>query len=59
MQTDDARHRLQLVIDDYSKLIRTSREQAEMALFHHTFDAKPFWTMTPEELVSEISPEDN
>jgi serine/threonine protein phosphatase PrpC len=30
-QLDDARHRLQLVIDDYSKVIRTSREQAEMA----------------------------
>jgi phosphoserine phosphatase RsbU/P len=39
-QIDDARHRLQLVIDDYSKVIRTSREQAEMALFYQTFEVR-------------------
>ena len=39
-QIDDARHRLQLVMDDYSKVIRTSREQAEMALFYQTFEVR-------------------
>jgi sigma-B regulation protein RsbU (phosphoserine phosphatase) len=39
-QTRDARHRLQLVMEDYSKIIRTSREQAEMALFFQTFEAR-------------------
>ena len=39
-QTDAARHRLQLVIDDYSKVIRTGREQAEMALFYQTFEMR-------------------
>ena len=39
-QIDDARHRLQLVMDDYSKVIRTSREQAEMALLYQTFEVR-------------------
>lgn len=39
-QTNQARHRLQLVIDEYSKIIRTSREQAEMALFYQTFEVR-------------------
>jgi len=39
-QIDDARHRLQLVINDYSKVIRTIREQAEMALFYQTFEVR-------------------
>ncbi|MCK5202372.1 MAG: HAMP domain-containing protein, partial [Desulfobacterales bacterium] len=39
-QIDNARHRLQLVINDYSKAIRTSREQVEMALFYQTFEAR-------------------
>lgn len=37
---DDARHRLQLVISEYSKVIRTSRNQAEMALFYQTFEVR-------------------
>jgi len=39
-QIDDARHRLQLIINDYSKVIRTSREQAEMARFYQTFEVR-------------------
>jgi sigma-B regulation protein RsbU (phosphoserine phosphatase) len=39
-QINDARHRLQLVINEYSKVIRTSREQAEMALFYQTFEVR-------------------
>lgn len=39
-QVDNARHRLQLVINNYSKAIRTSREQVEMALFYQSFEAK-------------------
>jgi len=39
-QIDNARHRLQLVINDYSKSIRTSREQVEMALFYQTYEAR-------------------
>jgi sigma-B regulation protein RsbU (phosphoserine phosphatase) len=39
-QVDNARHRLQLVINAYSKAIRTSREQVEMALFYQSFEAK-------------------
>jgi sigma-B regulation protein RsbU (phosphoserine phosphatase) len=39
-QVDDARHLLQLVIDDYSKAVRTAREQVEMTLFYETFQAR-------------------
>jgi sigma-B regulation protein RsbU (phosphoserine phosphatase) len=39
-QIDDARHLLQLVIDDYSKAIRTAREQVEMTLFYQTIQAR-------------------
>ena len=39
-QVDNARHRLQLVINNYSKAIRTSGEQVEMALFYQSFEAK-------------------
>lgn len=39
-QVDDARHRLQLVIGYYSKTIRTSREQVEMAHFYQTFEVR-------------------
>ena len=39
-QLDDARHRLQLMMNDYSKIVRTSREQAEMALFYQTFEVR-------------------
>lgn len=40
MQLNEARHRLQLLISNYSKVIRTIREQAEMALFYQTFEVR-------------------
>jgi sigma-B regulation protein RsbU (phosphoserine phosphatase) len=39
-QIDDARHRLQLLINDYSKAIQTTREQVEMTLFYQTTQAR-------------------
>ena len=39
-QINDARHRLQLVLNEYAKVIRTSRKQAEMALFYQTFEVR-------------------
>jgi sigma-B regulation protein RsbU (phosphoserine phosphatase) len=39
-QIDDARHRLQLLINEYSKAIRATREQVEMALFYQTMEAR-------------------
>ena len=39
-RVDEARHQLQLVINGYSKDIRTIRQQVEMALFYQMFELK-------------------
>ncbi|MFO8084672.1 MAG: SpoIIE family protein phosphatase [Desulfobacterales bacterium] len=39
-QVDVARYELQLVMNNYEKIIRATREQLEMALFYQIFEAK-------------------
>ena len=39
-QVDEAKNRMQSIINEYSRSIRSSREQVEMALFYQSFELR-------------------